>query len=85
MMKRFYILFLVLFACVSCYGQRKTSYYKLIKITIGSSVNTNVKGGQFVTFLGQNKCYESNDIGISEIATKLTSLSVHITKRMQTI
>lgn len=40
----------------------QTYYYKLEKEKRGNTVNTNVKGGQFITFL-DNCCYESDKNG----------------------
>lgn len=42
----------------------QTFYYKLSKIKTNDKIETNVSGGQFITFIDENACYESDKNGI---------------------
>lgn len=65
-MNRFVIfLCLWVFSIVGVSAQKKTYYYRLEKIVTNGVTDTNVDGGQFITFLGGDKCYESDYIGMS--------------------
>ena len=53
------LIFLAMFGYVC---QAQTYYYKLTKTIINGQQNTNVNGGQFITFDGK-KCFESDKYG----------------------
>lgn len=58
------ILSIMIFAIVSCSVHAKqTYYYRVSKKIVNEVVNTNVSGGQFITFLS-SVCYESDINGV---------------------
>ena len=62
-MRKILFLLSVLLVAVDSFSQR-TEFYKLIKVVKDGKVNTNVVGGQFITFT-KTICYESDINGFS--------------------
>lgn len=62
-MNRVILPFIMLILPLLINAQQNTYYYKLTKAIINGTINTNVSGGQFITFVGEI-CFESDKKGL---------------------